>query len=197
MRIVSGRFRGRALSSPKGMNTRPTSDAARKALFDILENGLGLSFVHVADFFAGTGALGLEALSRGGETLLAFEKDRNAQVSLEKNLKLVEFPKSHWHLVSEERIENWGRVLEKLEAKSPNLFPIDTVFCDPPYAKELVQNCFKALSPLLKNPKIFHKDLTICVEVGAKEINPKLEGFEIIKERIHGAAKLLLYQREA
>jgi len=87
MRIIAGRFRGRALAAPSGLATRPTSARARGALFEILRPRLeGAS---VADLFAGTGALGLEALSRGARKIDFYESQRAALESLRKNVALL------------------------------------------------------------------------------------------------------------
>ena len=93
MRIVGGRHRGRRLSAPPGDAVRPTSDRAREALFDILSHGrlaeAGLPFADavVLDAFAGTGALGLEALSRGAAEAVFIERDRDALMALRRNVE--------------------------------------------------------------------------------------------------------------
>jgi 16S rRNA (guanine966-N2)-methyltransferase len=88
MRIIAGQWRGRPLDAPKGDITRPTSDRAREGLFSMLASRLG-SFeeLTVADLFAGTGALGLEALSRGAAHCTFIEKDRNALDILKRNIE--------------------------------------------------------------------------------------------------------------
>src|SRR6476661_3133305 len=87
MRIISGEWRGRPLSAPEGRDTRPTSDRAREGLFSILASRLGtFEGLHVADLFAGTGALGLEALSRGAAYCLFVESDRSALAALSRNI---------------------------------------------------------------------------------------------------------------
>jgi 16S rRNA (guanine966-N2)-methyltransferase len=87
MRIISGEWRGRPITAPEGQATRPTSDRAREGLFSMLQSRVG-SFhgLHVADLFAGTGALGLEALSRGAAHCLFLDSDRNAVASIQRNV---------------------------------------------------------------------------------------------------------------
>ena len=87
MRVISGEWRGRKLLAPKNDATRPTADRTRETLFSMLASRLG-SFegLHVADLFAGSGALGIEALSRGAEQCLFAEQDRDALDALRKNL---------------------------------------------------------------------------------------------------------------
>lgn len=84
MRIIAGEFKGRLLEAPTGRTTRPTSARARGALFEIL--GGSLEGARVADLFAGTGALGLESLSRGASSVDFYESARQAQVALRKNI---------------------------------------------------------------------------------------------------------------
>jgi 16S rRNA (guanine966-N2)-methyltransferase len=92
MRIVAGQFRGRPLAAPEGTHTRPTSDRVREAVFNILEHGsAGFSFAHVRvlDLFAGTGALGLEALSRGAAFCLFVEEDVAARGLIRRNIETL------------------------------------------------------------------------------------------------------------
>lgn len=89
MRIVAGEYRGRRLTAPSGEGTRPTSDRVREALFSILGPLAGL---RVLDLFAGTGALGLEALSRGAEHATFVERDRRALAALRHNLEALGVP---------------------------------------------------------------------------------------------------------
>ena len=89
MRIVGGRFRGRRLKAPAGARVRPTAERVREALFDILSHGgmrRPLEGARVVDLFAGTGALGLEALSRGAAQLIAVESDAVARAALRANI---------------------------------------------------------------------------------------------------------------
>ena len=95
MRIVGGRHRGRRLLAPPGDAVRPTSDRAREALFNILshghfaESGLPFADAAVLDAFAGTGALGLEALSRGAAEAVFIERDRDALATLRRNIEIL------------------------------------------------------------------------------------------------------------
>ncbi|MGZ8335858.1 MAG: RsmD family RNA methyltransferase, partial [Allosphingosinicella sp.] len=87
MRIIAGAWRGRPIDAPPGHATRPTSDRAREGLFSMLQSRLGsFADLRVADLFAGTGALGLEALSRGAAYCTFVEKDRSALDTLKRNI---------------------------------------------------------------------------------------------------------------
>lgn len=122
MRIVAGQWRGRKLVSPEGMATRPTADRVRETLFNMLASRLG-SFdeLRIADLYAGTGALGLEALSRGAAFACFVERDPRALSAIAANLDA---------LGAGER----GRVLASSASKLPPSQPFDLIFADPPYA---------------------------------------------------------------
>lgn len=92
MRIIAGRFRGRPLKAPRGMTTRPTTDRVREALFSILGDVSGLE---VLDCYAGTGALGFEALSRGAAHASMIEIDRGALKAIEHNAKMLQVEDRH------------------------------------------------------------------------------------------------------
>jgi 16S rRNA (guanine966-N2)-methyltransferase len=126
MRVIAGTFRSRQLSAPRGMQTRPTSDRLRETLFNILAPRLdGCRFV---DFYAGTGAVGIEALSRGAEHVWFAENAEPALASLRQNLSALKISRG---FTLEDR--GVGAMLQRL-GKLPQ--PIDLVFLDPPYEAE-------------------------------------------------------------
>lgn len=138
MRIVAGRFRGARLAAPKGQDTRPTSDKVRQALFNILRHGVAdfeLEGARVLDVFAGTGALGLEALSQGARFALFIDSDASARAAIRQNVEALS-------LTGETKI--WRR-----DATSPGpagtLDPFDLVFLDPPYGRGLGTHALTAL----------------------------------------------------
>ncbi|WP_436501453.1 16S rRNA (guanine(966)-N(2))-methyltransferase RsmD [Actinokineospora sp. HUAS TT18] len=121
-RIVAGAAGGRRLAvPPKG--TRPTSDRVREALFSALEAGVGLRGARVLDLYAGSGALGFEALSRGAVVATLVESDRNAVAVLKRNAATVALPGADIRL---------GKVATVLAGRPAS--PYDIVFADPPYA---------------------------------------------------------------
>jgi 16S rRNA (guanine966-N2)-methyltransferase len=122
MRIVAGEFRGRQLSTPSGDTTRPTAARAREALFAILSD---VSAERVLDLYAGSGALGLEALSRGAERLVLVESSRNAQQAIRSNLTSLGVEGRATLLPL--RAEAAFKALERLR-------PFSLVFADPPWA---------------------------------------------------------------
>src|ERR1043165_5986374 len=125
MRIIAGKWRGRTLIAPPGATTRPTGDRVREALFSMLLSRVG-SFegLRVADLFAGTGALGLEALSRGAAHCTFVERDRPALETLKRNIG---------RLGAGERAEIRAQAAE--HAAPPR--PCDLIFLDPPYGAGL------------------------------------------------------------
>ena len=130
MRIVAGKFRGRPLAAPDGQDTRPTSDRVREAVFNILAHGIAdfsVEGARVLDLFAGTGALGIEALSRGAAYCLFVEEDAEARGIIRRNIEALEltgitkvFRRDATHL-----------------GDASNRGTFDLVFLDPPYGKGL------------------------------------------------------------
>jgi pantetheine-phosphate adenylyltransferase len=133
VRIIAGKARGRRLSAPKGMDTRPTPDRVRESLFSILGDLEGAA---VLDLFAGTGALGLEALSRGAARVTFVEKARSALPVLEENRAAVALGSSDVLAMPA------ARALERLQARGQRF---DLVFLDPPYAQGLLEPMLEAL----------------------------------------------------
>lgn len=128
MRIIAGEFRGRALKAPKGSGTRPTTDRVREALMSALASARGgFEGAVVLDAFAGSGALSLEALSRGAARAHLFERDRAALAALSANVKVLGVPSSRARIHRADVFKN------PPAAMCP---PFDIVFLDPPYAYE-------------------------------------------------------------
>lgn len=123
MRILTGKYKGRQLVMPKGI--RPTQDKVRKALFDILSDVEGLTFL---DLFAGSGAVGLEAVSRGAKGLVLVESDRNCQLVIRENMDKLKIDNAICYP------QEAARAIELL-SKAKKEF--DIVFLDPPYSKKL------------------------------------------------------------
>ena len=176
MRIIAGKWRGRAIAAPPGDTTRPTADRVREALFSMLTSRLG-SFegLHIGDFYAGTGALGLEALSRGARHISFVENERVALAVLKTNITAFEadFDTS----VVPQPVENIGVAREAC----------DVVLLDPPYGSNLVP---AALARLQAQGWIAPHAL-ISVETGFRE-ELDVPGFSVEVSRKHGKARLHL-----
>ncbi|MFY2824419.1 16S rRNA (guanine(966)-N(2))-methyltransferase RsmD [Ruegeria sp. MALMAid1280] len=139
MRIIAGEFRGRALASvgkgDTGAHLRPTTDRVRESLFNVLGHQIDFDGLRVLDLFAGTGALGLEALSRGAAHVTFVDDGRVAQGLIRKNIDLTR---------SADRTDLIRRDAARL-GENPGA-PYDLVFLDPPYGKSMGQKAIAALS---------------------------------------------------
>jgi 16S rRNA (guanine966-N2)-methyltransferase len=174
MRIIAGNWRGRPLVAPRGDATRPTADRTREALFSMLTSRVG-SFdgLAVADLFAGSGALGFEALSRGAASCMFVEQDRTALDALRANAEKL-------------GVRPDIRATSVL-ALGPAPAPLDLILMDPPYGTGAGSVALDKLARLgWTGPGSW-----ISIETGAKE-QIDLTGFEIDAERVHGKAKLTL-----
>jgi len=186
MRIVGGRHRGRRLIAPPGDAVRPTSDRAREALFNILSHGKlaasGLPFAGkpVLDAFAGTGALGLEALSRGASTAVFFETEREALTALRRNIATLGEDDSV-HVVAGDATRPPRGVMRCAVA-----------FLDPPYGSGFAAPALTALT----GAGWLTEEALAVVEVAAREPLPAPTGFTLIDERVYGAARLVFLHRE-
>jgi 16S rRNA (guanine966-N2)-methyltransferase len=172
MRIISGAWRGRPIIAPDGLATRPTSDRTREALFSMLTSRLG-SFegLRVADICAGTGALGLEALSRGAAHCTFVEREREAIAALKTNIAKL------------------GANAE-IRATAAEGFaggPFDLVLIDPPYGTGLGQ---KVLGTIKLAPGGW-----ASIETGKAE-TVTVPGFAVEAERVHGKAKITLLRAD-
>jgi 16S rRNA (guanine966-N2)-methyltransferase len=181
LRIVGGVHRGRRLAAPSGEAVRPTSDRAREALFNILSHGRfaaeGSPFAGrpVLDAFAGTGALGLEALSRGASAAAFIENGRDALAALRRNIAA---------LGEEDR----AHIIAGNATRPPRAAMVCAVaFLDPPYRSGLAA---PALGALAGAGWLMPEALAV-VEVAAREELPMPPGFAALDERVYGAARLV------
>jgi 16S rRNA (guanine966-N2)-methyltransferase len=120
MRVVSGELGGRKLVSPEGTSTRPTTDRVREAVFNALGSAGLLDGALVADLFAGTGAVGIEAISRGAAHCTFVERDRNALRALEENVDTLD-------------LGDRSRIMRSDAMQAALTLDVDIVFADPPY----------------------------------------------------------------
>lgn len=181
MRIVGGQFKGRAIVAPQGRDTRPTGDRARESIFNILTHAdwaPGVEGRRVLDLFAGSGALGLEAMSRGASFALFVETEAAARGAIRDNIEA-------FGLFGATRLHR--RDATDLGVKPAGLSePFDLVFLDPPYHKGLGE---RALAQLSKGGWI-NDDALVVFECAADE-TPAAPGFDPLEERVYGAAKIL------
>jgi 16S rRNA (guanine966-N2)-methyltransferase len=175
MRIIGGTHRGRKLAAPAGDELRPTGDRAREAIFGILEHGeppvRGARFL---DLFAGTGAVGLEAFSRGAAEVLLIEHMRDALALIDANLKRLGAPAS-------------VRVLAQDASRLPRArHAFDLAFLDPPYRSRLALPALEAL-----RGGWLALEARIVVEIDARGDLAAPRGYELEQVRRYGAAKFV------
>ncbi|WP_321342589.1 16S rRNA (guanine(966)-N(2))-methyltransferase RsmD [Breoghania sp.] len=179
MRIVSGRFRGTQLATPKGDGTRPTSDRLRETIFNILAHGHDdrAEGARVLDLFAGTGALGLEALSRGAKACVFVEEAVEPRGLIRRNVEAM-------GLTGATKI--FRRDATSL-GSAGTIEPFDLVFLDPPYRKGLGE---KALVSAAAGGWI--KPDALCVLEEAADAAVEVPaGFTLLDERVAGDSKIL------
>lgn len=172
---MAGRYKGRRLKAPAGSRTRPTADRVREALFSILGPIAGL---RVADLYAGSGALGIEALSRGAAAGVFVESDHRAAAVIAENLKAVGAGDSN--VVRRDALD-WLRAAGRREER------FDLVFCDPPYdeAVDLAQPLSQLL-PLVTAPQ------ARIVTESAKR-NPLALDLPLLDERTYGDTRIAIH----
>jgi 16S rRNA (guanine966-N2)-methyltransferase len=183
IRIVAGRFRGRQLKAPAGLETRPTGARVRKALFDIL--GPRLEGARVADLFAGTGALGFEALSRGAEHVDFHEHGRAALTVLQANVAMLG--------VADEVTIVAGPLPDSLKPGPP----YDLILLDPPWRRGLELGVVTRLLALGR----IHADSVVVIERDTRDTDVDAAlgaaGLERIDQRPYGDTTLCLFQRRS
>ena len=184
MRIIAGQFRGRTLASvgkgDAGAHLRPTTDRVRESLFSVLTHYGAIPGARVLDLFAGTGALGLEALSRGADHVTFVENGRVAQGLIAKNIEITR-SKADTRLVR--------RDATKLGACDAE--PFDLIFLDPPYGKDMGQ---KALEAALAGGWLAPGALVVWEE--SAPMQPPV-GFALLERRKYGDTHVTLLELAA
>ena len=179
MRIVAGTHRGRPLESPADQRIRPTSDRIRESLFNILGRKLqSFAGKRVLDGFAGTGALGLEALSRGAAAAVFMDKDRNALALCRRNAVSL-------GLAARAEFRQGD-----LTAAGPSNGPFDLVFLDPPYGEGLAG---KALAAITGAGWLTPSAIAV-IEADRSQPEPVPPGFTVIDRRDYGRTNITLVQ---
>jgi len=172
IRVVSGEFGGRKLVVPDGLGTRPTTDKVRQAVFNSLDSASLIDGANVADLFAGSGALGIEALSRGAATCVFVERDRAALQALRANIAALGLANRTTVVTSD------------VPAWVPALRGVDLALIDPPYE-------FDGWDTLLT---VLH--VPFVVAEAAREISPPA-GWEMLRSRRYGRTWVTQLERVA
>jgi 16S rRNA (guanine966-N2)-methyltransferase len=173
VRVVAGEFRGRRLAAPRGARTRPTADRVREALFSMLGD---VSGARVLDLYAGSGALGIEALSRGARSAVFVERDARAVSAIERNLA---------SLGLEQRVvrQDAARFLARAQGT------FDLVFCDPPY-----DSASRLAGPLAERlPALTAADARIVTESDKR--SPLELPLPLLTERTYGDTRIAIHGR--
>lgn len=178
MRITSGKYRGRRVEMPKGI--RPTQDKVRKAVFDILGDISGVSFL---ELFAGSGAVGIEAVSRGAKEAVLVENNRESILVINKNIEYLKA--SHCKLLPRDSLE-----AIKFLHKDAKFF--DIIFLDPPYYEELSKKTLQTLEAC----DILAPDGILVAQHFKRDILPEASPvFSLIKEAKYGDTILSFYRK--
>ncbi len=186
MRVIAGKYKGRKLNAPEDNNIRPTSDKAKEALFSILTNEIYGS--RVLDLFAGTGGIGIEALSRGAEYCAFADYSRKSLALVRENLQHCKVEEPTKILPGE-----YTKVLKNLGDKIADGLekPFDIIVLDPPYSKGMLDEAFR----LIRDGQVLADEGTIVAEHRKDEdLAEEIHGFERVKERRYGIVKLSIYR---
>jgi 16S rRNA (guanine(966)-N(2))-methyltransferase RsmD len=181
MRVIAGSHRGRRLSGPQGIALRPTSDKVREALFSIL--GTQVSGGRFLDLYAGTGAVGIEALSRGASTVTFVESDPKAVQLLQKNLQACQ-------LIDRAKVRV-GQTAAFLGRKDWWDGPYDVLFADPPYA------ALDELEILIRawRPGLLSEHATVIIEQDSRtELPVSINHAALVRRYVYGDTALYLYR---
>ena len=182
MKILTGDLKGQKIVGGQVSATlRPTSDKARKAIFDVLQGAFENK--RVLDVFAGTGALGLEALSQRAETVVFVEKERSSAAAIERNLERL-------------GLKERGRVITgEVPVVLKRLFDdqiYDFIFLDPPYQTPLGLSTLE----MLEASPLWHEDTIFLLECHAKEKPPAIVGaLNAIKAKLYGDTQVIFYKK--
>jgi 16S rRNA (guanine966-N2)-methyltransferase len=173
MRVIAGEFKGRPLRTPRGMRTRPTADRVREALFSMLGD---VREARVLDLYAGSGALGIEALSRGAESAVFVERNPRAAAVIERNLRSLALDET---VIRQDALRFIGR----------SAGPFDLVFCDPPY-----DSVPRIAGPLAERlPALLAEGARIVTESDKR--SPLELPFSMLTERIYGDTRIAIHGR--
>lgn len=181
MRIITGDYRGRKLEAPMGNDVRPTSDKVKEAVFNIIQQEIRDAVC--VDLFAGTGSLGLEALSRGAKKCYFCDNSRESINLVKTNIKKCGAENKSVVLAGD-----YTKALARVRDKA------DIFFLDPPYSAGLYEKCFELIETL----DLLSGDGLIIAEHGVRDFLPEQIGtFQLVKERKYGKIMVSIYRYTA
>lgn len=182
MRVVSGKLKGKSLKAVPGKSTRPTTDKVKEAIFNMIgpyfQGGLCL------DLFAGSGGLGIEALSRGTDKVLFIDRDGKAIQTIYENLKQCNL---------EERAEVYrNESTRALKAIIKRELRFDYIFLDPPYAKQQLKETLEMID---KHQLLKDEGVIVCEHSSDVQIPAQIEGLVRIKQETYGIITISIYEK--
>lgn len=180
MRIITGDFKGRRLEMPVGKDIRPTTEKVKEAIFSIIAGNIPGAVC--VDLFAGTGNLGLEALSRGAEKCYFADNSRESLNLIKRNIEMCRA--EEWSVVIP---GDYERTLTRLGERGEK---IDIFFLDPPYREGLYEKCFE----LIREYDLLAEEGIIVAEHGEREPLPEeIEGYIVLKQKNYGSIAITIY----
>ena len=168
MHITGGKFNSRKLISPKGENVRPTLSKTRSAIFDVLYSIIDFEHKSFLDLFAGSGIMGLEAISRGFATCTAIEKDKKTCINIKKNYNLLNIKPN---VICADSLKQLKKLTQKF----------DVIYVDPPYYENLYT---ETLTLILENQILEENGIIICEH--PQNVTIDFSNFKTIKEKNYG-----------
>lgn len=180
-RIIAGKARGLKLKTLKGSHTRPSSDRLKEALFSMLQDRIRDS--HFLDAFAGSGQIGLEALSRGAQSCTFIENNRQALKIVRENIALAKFPHEQVQVLEGDIVRNFRTLAERGES-------FDLIYVDPPWAEagRILAQLSDLWSPLVQD----HTRIILELEKGQEDLISQVP-FDLLRTCHYGQAMLLFY----
>ena len=179
MRVIAGQFRGTRLFAPKDRLIRPTSDRVREYIFSCIQDEVQQT--RVADLFAGTGAIGIESISRGADNVTFVDASRQATALLERNLDKLGI-----------KAEIYKRTVESFLKHAGDMAPFDFIFCDPPYKYDHFENIIS----LIEEQNVLCSGGQIIYESDSRRDAPKHNNFTIIRQKKMGETQITFYRNE-
>ena len=181
MRVVGGIYRSRAIVMPKGADIRPTQDKVRQAIFNILQDVQG---TEVLELFAGSGAFGIEALSRGARHVTFVDNNPHCIRTIKKNLESLKILPAFYTIIKANALETIA--LLHTQRKMFNL-----VFLDPPYHQDLAKKCLISLNAyVIVNPS----SLVVTEHFKCDELPNDLDNFSLLTERKYSDTRISIYR---
>lgn len=183
MRVIAGTAKGRRLCAPKGMETRPVTAKIKEALFNIWQDRIiGADFL---DLFAGSGSIGIEALSRGADHVVFVDKSRKAMEAIKKNLEICGFC-SGYDIYQDD-------VFRRIGWFEKNEVMFDIIYLDPPFTEKQI---FHSVIQRLSNTKLLKRDGIFAIRTRKElEVPDRIENLKKFKQKVYGISSVHFYGR--